>query len=106
MPWKLIGFLIILVLVALFTSLNLTNRADINLGFHVFKSVPIFLSLFFAFLVGALIMIPFTIGPSARKKKKRKEKKKKKELAEESKEPVEELKTQAQEIENVTETRP
>ena len=49
MPWKTIGFIIILVLVALFASVNISNKSDISLGFHVFKEVPIFLSLLITF---------------------------------------------------------
>ena len=75
MPWKLIGLILLLVLVAVFASFNLSNKADISLGFTVFKEVPIFLSLLMAFLAGALLMIPFTFGPSARKLKIRKTKK-------------------------------
>ncbi len=75
MPWKLIGLILLLVLVAVFASFNLTNKADISLGFTVFKEVPIFLSLLMAFLIGALLMIPYTFGPTARKLKARKTKK-------------------------------
>lgn len=80
MPWKTIGFIIILVLVALFASVNISNKSDISLGFHVFKEVPIFLSLLITFLAGAVVMIPFTFGPSSRKMKAKKEKKAEKEI--------------------------
>ena len=73
MPWKMIGFITILVLVAAFASLNLSNRTDISVGFYSFKDVPVFLSLLIAFLAGAVVMVPFTFGPSARKKRKKKE---------------------------------
>ena len=79
MPWKMIGFLLVLVLVAFFASLNMNHRADISLGFYIFKDVPIFLSLLIAFLAGAVLIIPFTIGASLRKKGKLKEKAEKKE---------------------------
>ncbi len=79
MPWKMIGFLVVLVLVAFFASLNMNHRADISLGFYIFKDVPIFLSLLVAFLAGAVLIIPFTIGASMRKKNKLKEKAQKKE---------------------------
>ena len=79
MPWKMIGFLVVLVLVAFFASLNMNHRADISLGFYIFKDVPIFLSLLIAFLAGAVLIIPFTIGASLRKKNKLKEKAQKKE---------------------------
>jgi uncharacterized integral membrane protein len=74
MPWKMIGFIVLLVLFAAFATLNISNRADISLGFYVFKEVPIFLSLLVAFLAGAVAMIPFTFGPSLRKLKVKKEK--------------------------------
>lgn len=74
MPWKMIGFLVVLVLVAIFASLNMNHRADISLGLYIFKDVPIFLSLLIAFLAGAVLIIPFTIGASLRKKNKLKEK--------------------------------
>lgn len=107
MPWKMIGFILILVLVALFASLNLTNRSDINLGFYVFKEVPIFLSLLIAFLAGAVITIPFTFRASARKKKAKKEKlekKKKKKPAEAPKEFV--VPEIPEEVENPVEPKP
>lgn len=74
MPWKMIGFLVVLVLVAFFASLNMNHRTDISLGFYIFNDVPIFLSLLVAFLAGAVLIIPFTIGASLRKKSKLKEK--------------------------------
>jgi len=82
MPWKMIGFLVVLVLVAFFASLNINHRADISLGFYIFKDVPIFLSLLIAFLAGSVLIIPFTIGASLRKKNKLKEKVQKKEKKE------------------------
>ncbi len=78
----MIGFLVVLVLVAFFASLNMNHRADISLGFYIFKDVPIFLSLLIAFLAGAVLIIPFTIGASLRKKNKLKEKAQKKEKKE------------------------
>lgn len=96
MPWKMIGFLLVLVLVAFFASLNMNHRADISLGFYIFKDVPIFLSLLIAFLAGAVLIIPFTIGASLRKKSKLKEKaeKKVKKVKKEKKEKKEKKSTQ------------
>lgn len=68
MPWKLIGLVLLLVLVATFATLNLSNRTDISLGVHVFRDVPIFLSLLVAFLAGLLVMLPFTIGRRERQR--------------------------------------
>jgi len=85
MPWKMIGLIVLLVLFAAFATLNISNRADISLGFYVFEEVPIFLSLLVAFLAGAVAMIPFTFGPSLRKLKVKKEKQDAKKAREEAK---------------------
>lgn len=68
MPWKLIGLVVLLVLVAAFATMNLSNRTDISLGVYVFRDVPIFLSLLVAFLAGLLVMVPFTIGRRGRQR--------------------------------------
>jgi len=61
MPWKLIGFLTVLLLVTFFIGFNLDNRCDISLVFYTFRNVPIFVSLLFAYACGALTLIPFFI---------------------------------------------
>jgi uncharacterized integral membrane protein len=71
MPWRMIGLVLLLVLVAAFATLNLSNRTDISLGVHVFREVPIFLSLLVAFLAGILVMTPFTLGRGRRKRQVR-----------------------------------
>lgn len=85
MPWKMIGLIVLLVLFAAFATLNISNRADISLGFYVFKEVPVFLSLLVAFLAGTVAMIPFTFGPSVRKLKVKKEKQEAKKVREDVK---------------------
>ncbi len=59
MPWRLILFLIALTIFALFAGFNINNTADISVGFHTFKSVPVFISVFFSFLLGAIVVLPF-----------------------------------------------
>jgi uncharacterized integral membrane protein len=71
MPWRMIGLVLLLVLVAAFATLNLSNRTDISLGLHVFREVPIFLSLLVAFLAGILVMVPFTVGRGRRTRRSR-----------------------------------
>ena len=66
-PWKMIFFLAILALVVFFAGFNITNVSDISFGFYTVIDVPIFISLFIAFIAGALVMIPFVL-----KKKKSK----------------------------------
>jgi uncharacterized integral membrane protein len=67
MPWKLIAFVIMLVLATIFVGFNLDNQCDINFGFYKFSQVPVFMTILFSFVAGVVIMIPFTFG---RKKQK------------------------------------
>lgn len=60
-PWRLIFFLVVLTIVVLFAGFNLNNKADISFGFWSLTQVPIFLSLFIAFLVGCFVMLPFAV---------------------------------------------
>ena len=62
MPWKLVFFLLALILAALFIGFNLDNRCDVSLIFHVFRDVPVFVSLLFAYVAGALGVLPFLFG--------------------------------------------
>lgn len=69
MPWKLILFILSVILVTIFIGFNLENACDISLGVYTFKEVPIFMSLLLAFALGVLIMLPFTFGHSKKEKK-------------------------------------
>ena len=62
MPFKLILFILLLVIAAVFTGLNLENACDINFGFRRFEQVPVFLTILFSFLAGVLMTLPFTFG--------------------------------------------
>ncbi len=59
MPWKLVSFLFMLILATLFIGFNLENRCNVSFIFYTFYDVPIFVSLLFAYAVGALTVIPF-----------------------------------------------
>lgn len=76
MPFKLIGTIILLVLITIFCGFNLeeANKCDINLIFHVFEKVPVFLTVLTSFLAGIVVMLPFAFfrKRSARILKKRK----------------------------------
>ncbi len=73
-PWKLILFFIFLLIFVLFAGFNIRNTSDISLGFKTLNDVPIFVSLFIAFLLGGFVVMPFIfIG---RRKKIQKVKKK------------------------------
>lgn len=64
MSGKAIYFIIVLLLFALFASINLNNSVTISLGFKTFENVPVFLFALFSFLVGFLVTIPFFISSS------------------------------------------
>ncbi len=85
-PWKLILFLILLLIFVLFAGFNIKNVSDINLGFTTIEDVPIFISLFIAFLIGSFIVLPFTLrrknSHKPEKKPPKKEEKRKEEPAE------------------------
>ena len=66
-PWRMILILALLILVALFSGFNL-NPVDISIGFHVFTDVPLFLALIASFIVGAVVVVPFTILKRSAKK--------------------------------------
>lgn len=78
MPWKMVFFLIILAVVVFFAGFNITNVSDISFGVYTVSDVPIFISLFVAFVAGTLVMIPFVAKKKLPKKKVEKEKKIKK----------------------------
>lgn len=61
MPWKLVGFIVCLVLGTCFAGFNLENCCNISFGFHTFENIPIFLSLIIAFACGVVVTLPFTI---------------------------------------------
>ena len=71
MPRKMIFFLIVLALVVFFAGFNINNVSDISFGFYTLTEVPIFISLFIAFAVGTLVMIPFVARKKVPKKKKK-----------------------------------
>ncbi len=82
MPFKLLGTIILLVLITIFCGFNLeeANKCDINLVFHVFKKVPVFLTVLTSFLAGIVVMLPFAFF--RKKKCKDSQKTKKTEAAE------------------------
>lgn len=72
MPWRLVIFLIVLTIVVLFAGFNITNQADISFGFYTLKNVPVFVSLFVAFLLGTFLVLPFAVRRRKAKAKQEK----------------------------------
>lgn len=69
MPFKLIGTIILVVLVAILTGFNLSNKCTIWF-FHNFKNIPVFAALLGSFIAGVIITIPFTLYGRRKKDKK------------------------------------
>ena len=70
MPWRLIGFIIILGIFLVFIAFNLDNKCDINVVFHTFKDVPVFLTAFASFVLGMLCAVPLAVSLRLKKKNK------------------------------------
>ncbi len=67
MPFKLIGFLIVLLVAIFFIGFNLDNRCDVSVVLHTFEDVPIVLSLLAAYVLGSFSVIPFLLGRRRKK---------------------------------------
>jgi uncharacterized integral membrane protein len=67
MPWKTFLFLLSLSVVVIFAALNMHNATNISFGFYQFTGVPIFVSLFAAFLAGNLFMVPLLFRNKSKK---------------------------------------
>ncbi|MBE6351114.1 MAG: hypothetical protein E7062_10275 [Spirochaetaceae bacterium] len=80
MPWKLIFFIIFLVIATVFIGYNLDNRCNISFVFFQLENIPIFISLAGAFTLGILVVLPFTFGKKTKQKNKDVQSKQKKEI--------------------------
>ncbi len=73
MLWKVIVFVVLLVVALLFIMANLGNVSDVSLWWiRTLPQVPVYFSMFFSFAIGILAMVPFLIR--LRFSQKRKEK--------------------------------
>ena len=70
MPWRLILFLVLMVLIMFFVGYNLDNRSDISIIVHTFQDVPVFFAMFGSFLAGVVMMLPFALSSLFKKKHK------------------------------------
>lgn len=62
MPFKLIAFLIVMLIAIFFIGFNLDNRCNVSVILHTFEDVPIVLSLLAAYVLGSFSVIPFLLG--------------------------------------------
>ena len=68
MPWRVIVLIIVLVVFAVFAAFNLAP-ISISVGFYDFENVPTFLALLIAFVLGALVVLPYSVKGMRRKSK-------------------------------------
>jgi len=61
LPWRVFGFIGLLIVVTAFAALNLDHRSDVSLGFHTFAAVPVFLTSLIAFTLGAVLAVALTM---------------------------------------------
>jgi uncharacterized integral membrane protein len=71
MPWKLLGIIVFLGVLLVFIGLNLDNRCDISFGFTTIEAVPIYLTVFSAFMLGLFCTIPLFLSRKFKKPKSR-----------------------------------
>lgn len=73
MIWKIIVYVLIIALLVLFISLNISNVTDVSLIFYTIPDVPVYLTIFISVLFGCLIMaIVFLFSNHKSKKNKKK----------------------------------
>ena len=72
-PWRMLLFLVVLALVVVLFAANMEHRSSFSYVFGVLPEVPVFMALLVAFIAGALTMLPFTIGPHRRRRRKHKQ---------------------------------
>jgi uncharacterized integral membrane protein len=58
MPWRLIGFILLLAVFLVFIVFNLDNTCDVSFGFKVIPQVPVYLTALSSFVLGLLWAIP------------------------------------------------
>ena len=58
----LIIFIVIAVLIAVFTGFNIGNVCDVNVIFHTFHKVPVFITIIVSFVAGIVVALPFSFG--------------------------------------------
>jgi uncharacterized integral membrane protein len=70
MPWRLISFIVLFGIFVVFIAFNLGNTCNINLLFHTFSDVPVFLTVLVSYALGMFCSLPFVISLALKKKNK------------------------------------
>lgn len=66
---RLIGVITIFAIFLGFTIANLKNSSDISFGFFTFTEVPVFVSIYFSFVLGMLCAIPLILSVKKKREK-------------------------------------
>ena len=74
MPWRVVGVFVILLIYTLFASFNIDHKSDISIIFFEFKEIPIFVITLMAFILGGIVVLPFTVGRNLWRKRAQKRK--------------------------------
>jgi uncharacterized integral membrane protein len=69
MPWRLLSFIICLVVFAIFSAVNATNTCNIWIV-KTYENVPIVIALVISFALGALVTLPFAVAGRSKRAKK------------------------------------
>jgi uncharacterized integral membrane protein len=72
MPWRLIGFILLLGIFLVFIVFNLDNACPVSFGFRVIPQVPVYLTALFSFVLGLLWTVPSLVSLHFKKAKNRK----------------------------------
>lgn len=73
MIWKIIVYVLIIALLVLFISFNISNVTDVSLIFYTIPNVPVYVTIFISVLLGCLLMaIVFLFSNHKSKKNKKK----------------------------------
>ena len=66
---RLISIIIVLALFLTFIVLNIDNKSNISFGVKTFEEIPVYISVLFAFVMGMVFALPFTLSLIMRRRK-------------------------------------
>jgi uncharacterized integral membrane protein len=69
MPWRLLFFIICLVVFAIFSAVNATNTCNIWI-IKTYQDVPVVIALVISFALGAIVTLPFAVAGRSKRAKK------------------------------------
>jgi uncharacterized integral membrane protein len=61
MPWRFIGTIAALVIIMIFVAFNIHNSCDLSVVFTTIPDVPVYLTVFFSYVLGLLSFLPFFV---------------------------------------------